>query len=330
MSHKEEKMNQFMEALGDIDPKYVEEARQAVSPEAAKKRSSCRYFASIRQWNHSPAARILATACLILVIAYGARKAGILSSITFSGDSAESSLNQFRSDLPEPDSQLSEELEELNSKDDPNTSNNSIIEDSSQNDSSNYDENENSPAAEDAILSSDEDQQNESSTEKDIKEETAAVTASKPPILTLYTSNKMELSNPDEKNTNSVDIQSNDYSWSYGLQSDARLSSFSNGTDEWNLANMTAFSLSHGSMISLDFNGIEPDSVSVRCIPASEAKKANREELYLELTAEEDGSFQLPEEEESYLVEIKAVWYNKHNNSYEGNCTYYVKVNFQN
>lgn len=293
MSQNEEKINQFMEALGEIDPKYVEEARQAVLPGNTPKHSFsvASLLASIRRWIHSPAVRLVTAACLVLVLVYGVQKAGILSSFSpfgASGGGVDSS--------------------KFNSGDTSDSNRTGSI---------------NQESGEDSQAAGENKKGNDNGIEEAAEDKT---TSTEPPVLTLHASDETLRSDSGHESTSFINIQSDEYSWSCSQKDGSNSSSFGHGTDIWNFASLPVFSTVSGNELTPDFNGIEPDSLSIRYIPSSEVKKADREERYQKITLKEDGSFQLPETENSYIVEIQAVW---DNDTYEGDCTYRFKINIR-
>lgn len=305
MSQNEEKINQFMEALGEIDPKYVEEARQAVLPGNTPKHtfSVSSLLASIRRWIHAPAVRLVTAACLVLVLVYGVQKAGILSSFSpFGASSGEVDSSSSNSGATSA-SNRTDSINQESGKDDQVTrEDNQVIREDSQ--------------------VSEEDKKGKENEIEEAAEEDKTI-STEPPVLTLHASDETLRSDSDNESTSFINIQSDEYSWS-SSQKDGSNSSFGSGTDIWNFANLPVFSTVSGNELTPDFNGIEPDSLSIRYIPSSEVKKADREERYQKITLKENGSFQLPETENSYIVEIQAVW---DNDTYEGDCTYRFKVN---
>ena len=83
------KTDLFMDAIGSIDPQYIEEAHQAVSSGFSEKRPiSCR----IKRLIHSPAPVLAAAACLTLLVLAGASRTGILQDL-FISSSKNSSLS---------------------------------------------------------------------------------------------------------------------------------------------------------------------------------------------------------------------------------------------
>lgn len=329
MSQNEERINQFMDALGEIDPKYVEEAGQAFSPESCKEHifSIDRLSASMCRWILFPFVRLATAACLLLIIVIGVKKGGIFPDFPFLSKSGSSGSSSFDVNDSEG-THIENELIDL--PDDSDTDENTFPQ-------NNVSDNSEKSAAEsktDKFAKEDTGHSNSANSEGALSqrndESEKRTPAAEPPVLTLYTSN---LSEPAVENADALSITGSDYSWSYskneesyGKEEGIRSSSHGQSSDQWTLASLTTLSLTPGSMITPDFNDIEPDSYTVRCIPASKAHKVNSEKDYLDIEAEGNGSFQLPEEENSYIVELYAVWDNK---TYEGNCTYHFKVNFQ-
>ena len=277
-NEKKETAGQLMEAIGEIDPKYIEEARQAASPEQGQKRS---------------AVRILAAACLVLAIAYGIQKTGFLSGFTLFSE-YEKSTGSGQASSGNSGSQLLKANE--------NTANETKEENETLNEYPESAANENDTRT---------------------KQEADTILLAQPPILTLYSGAVTESSSGDTESANFIDIRSTEYSWSCKQEIQKQSSSLGSGTDLWTFASLPVLSASPGTELSLDFNEAEPDSCSIRYLSVSDAKKADRENFYQEIPLEKDGSFLLPEEENSYIIEIHAVW---DNDIYEGDCIYGLKA----
>lgn len=313
MNQNDEKLNRLMEAMGEIDPRYVEEARQAIAPESEKKHtcSPASLLSFLCRWTHSSAARLAVTACLILLVVYGVQKIGMLSS--FRGGSAggaDSNLFHSGSENSNLQTNWSEEKETISPE------NNGV--------SGSGDTAGEKGIADNKTSGHTSDSNRADSSEQ--KEEEQSEVLTKPPLLTLHVSDETFHLDPNTEAADSIDIQSSDYVWSYGKKEGSNASSLGQGTDLWNLSNLPLVSLNSGNELIPDFNSVEPDSFSIRCIPASEVQKADRETYYQTLFLQKDGSFQLPEGEDTYIVEIHATW---DNNTYEGDCTYRFQAALQ-
>ncbi len=300
-----EKKDILMDAIGSIDPKYIEEARQAVSPDSGRKSLFSRWSVKLA---HSRTIQLTAAACLLLLVLTGASQTGILSDLII-----------FHSDRIQTfsDRNISQEAQDKDTVKE-NEIAGSGDSQSDKSTSSHAQSSEATPEAEAAA--------NIMPDKNPSDRYDSMSVLTEPPMLSLYVLPSTEDyridRTEDEKITpyNSISVPRNNYEWTYDEGNGQKTSSIACGSsDIWNSSDLPVLTLKSEEAIGLNFDDNPPDSLAIRCLPASKTGSDNLEAYYMEITPQEDGSISLPENELSCIVEITASWENEF---YSGQCTY--------
>lgn len=265
---KNDRTDLLMDAIGSIDPQYIEEAHQAVSSCFSEKRPvSCR----IKRLIHSPAPVLAAAACLTLLVLAGASRTGILQDL-FISSSKNTSLfgKEAASDsmTDVADTQI--------------------------------------PTAPPSLYLSVSDSIPVSEVQKTDPAEYAAETGKTAAVEKAADVEKSADEDKESRTFSDVSALKNSYIWT--------------------TSDLPVLTLKQGSSITPDFGDVQPDSFSVRCLAASDQQAADPQQHCVDVAAQEDGSFTLPEADRSYIVEITAEW---DNNLYSGSCTYGFRAEYE-
>ena len=287
---KEAQIDTLMDALSNIHPQYIEEARQAVSSESSDFSGNHKFrnffnrtwlSKKIRGLFHSSIARTAAAACLILLMITAGFHSQTLFTRIESGGFAGSSKNEWAPSDIYTDSDPSD----IYTSSDPFVSENSPSPQVSP-----------SETAEEAEKSTIESGAGEK--EKSAAEDCSgiAVAQEAPPDLTL----------------------------SLNASGDTSFVACA-ASDVWNCSDLPVLTLNEKDSITLQFSENEPDSLIIRYLPASAAAESNQTNTQ-EVSLSEDYTFQLPEKTGTYIVEIQVFWDKK---IYEGSCTYGFQLQYQ-
>ncbi|MGN0294204.1 MAG: hypothetical protein ACI4D3_09405 [Lachnospiraceae bacterium] len=319
----DEETDILINAIGEIDFRYIEEARLAVSPDSSRKISAAGWR---KRLIHSPAAVLAASACLTLLVLAGASRAGILQNvlIPLSKNSSFSGEDSSANNMADAAEYVSEEINEVQKTDsDADAAGNAAAE-----------------AAENTTDYANEKTANEEKTaddvqEKNTEEKSLAESADTqiltvPPALNLYIcGSSVSLETAGTEDTSCFSALQNEYHWTFqtGEKQEATAStSISDASCRiWNVPNLPVLSLKTGSSIDPQFDDAPPDSLSVRCLAASDLQTGDPEQHCVDISIQEDGTFTLPEKDRSYIVEITAVW---DNDLYSGSCTYGFRADY--
>ncbi|MDO5410192.1 MAG: hypothetical protein Q4F21_07020 [Lachnospiraceae bacterium] len=307
---KSDKTDILMDALNDIEPKYIEEAHQAFS--TASKRSN-----RLRHFIHSPVTRLTAAACLVLLIAVGGSKAEILP--------------DFTSYFPFSSEKSAEKSSKGNSSK-VSSLQGTIPSDSSVNHAGQAPADKNTPLPEIAsenqgcylVLSS------ESTVTKSNDASYALLT--EPPELTITASK----ASADQQIIQAVKNKS---SWSY-IKKDGTTAASVN-QKRFSVKNSTGLpscSTDGKEAVVMNFGAVSPDTLSLRCWQISGRKVLEQTEQ--KLYPDQNQKFQLPQKkmsnaetsseeisnaEVSYIIEITAAWDQA---EYSGECIYGFKITY--
>lgn len=289
---KNDRTDLLMDAIGSIDPQYIEEAHQAVSSCFSEKRPvSCR----IKRLIHSPAPVLAAAACLTLLVLAGASRTGILQDL-FISSSKNTSLfgKEAASDsmTDVADTQI--------------------------------------PTAPPSLYLSVSDSIPVSEVQKTDPAEYAAETGKTAAVEKAADVEKSADEDKESRTFSDVSALKNSYNWTWkndvSGEPTTSTTSICDAEYIWTTSDLPVLTLKQGSSITPDFGDVQPDSFSVRCLAASDQQAADPQQHCVDVAAQEDGSFTLPEADRSYIVEITAEW---DNNLYSGSCTYGFRAEYE-
>ena len=299
---KEAQIDTLMDALSNIHPQYIEEARQAVSSESSDFSGNHKFrkffnrtwlSKKIRGLFHSSIARTAAAACLILLMITAGFHSQTLFTRIESGGFAGSSKNEWAPSDIYTDSDPSD----IYTSSDPFVSENSP--------SPQVSPSETAAEAEKSALESGAGEKEKSAAE--------------------------EKSSAGEKRTvedhSGIDVVQEappDLTLSLSGSGDTSFVACA-ASDVWNCSDLPVLTLNEKDSITLQFSENEPDSLIIRYLPASAAAESNQTNTQ-EVSLSEDYTFQLPEKTGTYIVEIQVFWDKE---IYEGNCTYGFQVQYQ-
>ncbi|MDY2627248.1 MAG: hypothetical protein SOW08_02865 [Lachnospiraceae bacterium] len=292
------KTDLFMDAIGSIDPQYIEEAHQAVSSGFSEKRPiSCR----IKRLIHSPAPVLAAAACLTLLVLAGASRTGILQDL-FISSSKNSSLSCKEA---APDSMADAAETQI-------------------------------PTSPPSLYLSVGDSIPVSEVQKTDPAEHAAETVETAEVEKAddveKTDDVEKADDKDKENRTFSDVSAlkNSYNWTWKNDGSGELTTSTTSTCDadyiWTASDLPVLTIERGSSITPDFGDVQPDSFSVRCLAASDRQAADPQQHCVDITAQEDGSFTLPEADRFYIVEITAEW---DDDLYSGSCTYGFRAEYE-
>lgn len=306
----------LMDAIGGIDPRYIEEAEQAVSPDSSGQKLSQKLTSGRKKkLFHSPAPALAAAACLTLLVLAGASRTGLLQNLLISApeDSMLSGAFSLSDSISEESGYAAEEAAEIDT-----VGKDAAEKDADEKDIAKKDIAEKDTDREDVA---EKEKVEKSADEENVVEKNAAepiLTA--PPSMTLFVSGS---------SSSVFSVLKSSYNWTYPGSADAeRITSICDADQIWNISDLPVLSLKQGSSITPDFDDVQPDSFSVRCLAASDQRTADPQDPQqhcVSITVQEDGSFALPEADRSYIVEVTAEW---ENDLYSGSCTYGFRAEY--
>lgn len=298
---KNEKKDLLMDAMGNINPQYIEEARQAVSDGTGPKSTPAE---RIRRLVSSPFCRFSAAACLMLIICISLSQSGILPDI-FSDISKKNSRETTvfsNSDLSRTDLEtenLSESAANLSVLTEPPSLNLFAMA-----------------------------QVKGTEKETDSKPETAPEQNAVSEQRTDSKGVKQDVSTYS-CSADSITALQNSYQWTCDAGNDQQRTTIADCPyDIWNSPDLPVLTLTPGETIHLEFTGNPPDSLSIRYLSASEISAQVSDTSrwnYMEVQLQEDNSISLPLEDNWYVVEISADW---DNDLYYGSCIYGFRAEY--
>lgn len=290
------KTDLLMDAIGSIDPQYIEEAHQSVASGFSKKRPiSCR----IKRLIHSPAPVLAAAACLTLLVLAGVSRTGILQDL-FISSSKNSSLSCKEA---APDSMADAAETQI-------------------------------PTSPPSLYLSVSDSIPVSEVKKNDPAEHAAETVETAEIEIAAEGEKaddVEKTDDKENRTFSdISVLKNSYNWTWKNDVTGELSTSTTSICDanyiWTSSDLPVLTLERGSSITPDFGDVQPDSFSVRCLAASDRQATDLQQHCVDIAVQEDGSFALPAADRFYIVEITAEWDDE---LYSGSCTYGFRAEYE-
>lgn len=301
MTEKQHQNNEelLMDAIGAIDPRYIEEARQAVSGSSSGKNHTGLWK---RRLLHSPAALMAAAACLTLLVLAGASRAGILQELLIISEKTGSTADKTSV------SGGMAEIGECDAEEEAYSSEEYTAEKDTTADA--VEKNGNSAQSADAEPSETKSENAEAIAAAEAAEQSASQVPTAPPDLNLKISG-----------TSVLCALKNGYQWTYRTEKEPENHSTAASvvSDVWAASDLPVLSLKSGSSITLDFGDVPPDTISLRYLDVSGRQNTDSQQDFLDLSIENDGSFTLPEDIRSCIVEITAEW---DKNLYSGSCTY--------
>lgn len=295
-NHSQKKEELLMDAIGAIDPRYIEEARQAVSGGSSGKNRTKLWK---RRLLRSPAALLAAAACLTLLVLAGASRAGILQELLIISEKTGSTSNKTSA------SGGMAEIGEYDAEEGTYSSEEYIEEYVS---AEYAGENENSAQGTDTEPS--ETEHTDNIAEAEAAEQSVSQIPTAPPDLNLKISG-----------TSVLCALKNSYQWTYRTEKEPENHSTAAcaASDVWTASDLPVLSLTSGSSITLDFGDVPPDTISLRYLDVSDRQNTDSQQDFIDLSIENDGSFTLPEDIRSCIVEVTAQW---DEDLYSGCCTY--------
>lgn len=300
----------LMDAIGGIDPRYIEEARQAVSPDRSGKKLPIGWK---KKLIHSPVPILAAAACLTILVLAGASRAGLLQNLLIYAPknsmlSGEVSLSDSMSDESEYAAEEAAEKDRIREYTaDKNAGGENAAEKNADGENA-----AGKDAAEKEAVS--ETQDNKSAAEP---EQEAEQLLTAPPSLTLLVS---------DSSSSGFSVLKTSYSWIRPGSADGDLVSTICDADQvWAISDLPVLSLKSGSTITPDFGDAPPDSFSVRCLAASDLPDDDPQQNCVSAAVQEDGTFTLPIKDRPCIVEITAEW---DKDLYSGSCIYGFRAEY--